>query len=255
MTRVLPSIAVLLSAPVERRHRPQSEAQHERGYERFRSCLRWDFAFTCSFCLLHEAQVCPSGAVGSSQFSIEHLELQSERPELRNAYGNLVYACRRCNLARGSRRRVDARGRRLLDPCSQGWAAHFVHDGDELRPLTADAAYTSETYDMNCPVKVVLRRDRREAIDEAVHVLNTVPALLVELMAGVDFHSGHEQRMRLAIAEQLHKALAAARRTLVQLAAIPHDAAAPCVCDAAACDLPMPVAATLLHVELEAGTQ
>jgi hypothetical protein len=150
---------------------------------------------------------------------------------------------------------VDTRGRRLLDPCADAWAGHFIHERDELQPLTADAAYTSETYDINSAVKVVLRRDRREAIDEAVHVLSAVPALLVELMAGIDFHFGHEQRMRLAVAEQLHKALAAARRTLVQLAAVPHDAIDPCACDATACDLPAPVAATLLHIELEAGTQ
>lgn len=193
--------------------------------------------------------------MGSSQFWIEHLELQGERPELRNAYTNLVYACRRCNLARGVRPRVDVRGRCLLDPCVEPWAMHFAYDGDELRSLTADAAYTSETYDVNSLAKRALRRDRREAVDEALHVLNTVPALLTQLMIGIDFHRGAEQRMRLEIAEQLHKALAAARRTLVQLAAIPHDATESCACDAAACDLPASVSATLLHVELDPGSQ
>src|SRR5262249_29775139 len=112
VTRILPSIARLSSAPIERRHAPASGGDHARAYEQFRPCLRWEFTFSCAFCLLHEAQVCPEGAAGSSQFWIEHLELQSERPDLRNSYANLVYTCRRCNLARRSRSRVDARGRR-----------------------------------------------------------------------------------------------------------------------------------------------
>ncbi|HEX3762797.1 MAG TPA: hypothetical protein VHW23_29075 [Kofleriaceae bacterium] len=74
-------------------------------------------------------------------------------------------------------------------------------------------------------------------------------------MTGIDFYRGAEQRMRLEVAAQLHKALAAARRTLVQLAAIPHDATESCACDAAACDLPASMSATLLHVELEPGSQ
>src|SRR5262249_26671335 len=88
---------------------------HDRAYEQFRPCLRWEFSFTCPFCLLHEAQVCPAGAAASSQYWIEHLSPQSERPELRNVYSNLVHACRRCNLARRYRPSVDSRKPRLLD--------------------------------------------------------------------------------------------------------------------------------------------
>jgi hypothetical protein len=217
--------------------------------------LRWEFAFGCPFCLLHEAQVCPNGAAGSSQYWIEHLEPQSERPDLRNVYGNLVYACRRCNLARRFRPRVDATGRRLLDPCTDTWSIHFSNRGDELYAVTRDAAYTLEAYDINSPEKVVLRLDRREAIDESLQVLATVPALLKRLMVGIDFQPGHEQRTRLEIAEQLHKALAAARRTLSQLSAIPHDASYSCACDAQACELPELVVVGLLHIELEPGHQ
>ena len=255
MTRILPSIAPLSIAPIERRHAPTTDAESDRAYERFRSCLRWEFSFSCSFCLLHEVQVCPNGASGSAQFWIEHLEPRSERPDLGNVYGNVVYACRRCNLARRARSRADARGRRLLDPCSEPWALHFRHDGDELLALTPDADYTAEAYDINDPAKVALRRDRREAIDESLHVLSTVPALLERLMRGIDFHPGPEQRLRLEIAEQLHKALAAARRTVLQLSAVPRDAHDACACDRGMCELPEPVVAALLHVELEPGRQ
>lgn len=255
MTKVLPSVAGLLTVPIERRHAPTTDADHVRAYEGFRPCLRWEFAFSCAFCLLHEAQVCPGGAAGSSLFWIEHIEPQSDRPDLRNMYGNLVYACRRCNLARRARPRTDRRGRVLLDPCGDSWAAHFRHDGDRLLALTPDAAYTSEAYDINEPTKVRLRRDRREAIDESLHVLSTVPGLLEQLMARIDFHPSGEQRMRLEIAEQLHKALAAARRTLIQLSAVPPDANDDCACDRGVCELSEPVIAGLLHLEFEPGQQ
>jgi hypothetical protein len=255
VTKVLPDVARLLTVPVERRHAPTTDAEHARAYEGFRPCLRWEFAFSCAFCLLHEAQVCPGGVVGSSQFWIEHIEPQSQRPDLRNMYGNLVYACRRCNLARRARPRTDIRGRCLLDPCRDTWAAYFRHDGDQLRALTKDAEYTSETYDINEPAKVTLRRDRREAIDESLHVLSTVPVLLEQLMARIDFHPSDEQRMRLEIAEQLHQALAAARRTLIQLSAVPPDASDDCACNRGACELSEPVVAGLLHIEFETGRQ
>jgi hypothetical protein len=244
-----------LTAPIERRHAPRTEAGHGRAYEQFRPCLRWEFSFSCPFCLLHEAQVCPSGAAGSSQFWIEHLEPQSQRPDLRNSYDNLVYACRRCNLARHLRPRADLSGWRLLDPCSDAWSSHFHSDGDELLAITPDAAYTSEAYDINSPPKLTLRRVRREAIEESLHVLATVPSLLEQLMAGPVFHQGREQRLRLEVAEQLHQSLAAARRALIQLSAVPSDASDDCACESGACELPDVVSATLLHVDLEPGRQ
>ncbi|HEX3765054.1 MAG TPA: HNH endonuclease [Kofleriaceae bacterium] len=205
--------------------------------------------------MLHEAQVCPGGAAGSSQFWIEHIEPLSARPDLRSVYGNLVYACRRCNLARRARPRTDLRGQRLLDPCRDPWATHFRYDGDLLIALTPDGEYTSEAYDLNAPTKVRLRCDRREAVEESLHVLSTVPALLEQLMARIDFQPGGEQRTRLEVAEHLHKALAAARRTLIQLSAIPADASEDCACDRGACELSEPVLAGLLHIEFEAGRQ
>jgi hypothetical protein len=153
---------------------------------------------------------------------------------------------------------VPASGSDRASPCTgciEAWGEHFVVEEDQLRAQTPDGIYTAQTYDVNAPTKIALRRDRREAVDEALHVLATVPALLEKLMAGIDFRPGPEQRTRLEIAEQLHKALAAARRTLLQLSAIPVDATSDCACDRRACALPEPVIAGLLHLELEPGRQ
>lgn len=255
MTRTLPDRAPLLDVPIERRHTPTIGAEHARAYEAARPCLRWEFFFTCPFCLLHEAQICPTGAAGSSQFWIEHLATRSQQPELRSAYDNLVYACRRCNLARGVRPQLDGGGSRLLDPCNDAWSAHFEHDGDELSPKTPSGCYTAETYDINSPPKVALRHGRREAIAEALHVLATVPSLLDEVMATINLQPRQEQRLRLGIAEHLHKAVAAARRTLIQLSAVPHDAGTGCACGEAPHEPPSGIAETLLDLDLEPGRQ
>jgi hypothetical protein len=255
VTSILPSRALLLDHPIERRHAPITDAGSYRGYEAFRPCLRWDFFFTCPFCLLHEAQVSPDGAAGSSQFWIEHLVPQSQRSDLRNTYDNLVYTCRRCNQARRSKARSDATGRRLLDPCADVWSAHFIEAQDELKPTTGDGSYTALTYDINSRPKVTLRRMRRETVEESLHVLASVPALLDAMMAAISLQPRSEQHIRLEIAERLHKSMAAARRALLQLTAIPADADDACACESGTCEIPQAVGATLLHLNLPAGRQ
>jgi hypothetical protein len=44
---------------IERQHLPI-----EGSYSSFRPCVRWEFGFSCAFCLLHEADVMLSGAEG-----------------------------------------------------------------------------------------------------------------------------------------------------------------------------------------------
>jgi len=41
--------------------------------------------------------------------------------------------------------------------------------------VTPNGTYTADAYDVNSPPKVTLRRERREAIDESLHVLAVVP--------------------------------------------------------------------------------
>lgn len=254
VTKILPDTAPLLRGPLVRRHAPVVRAEHDRAYEQFRRCLRWELAFSCPFCLVHEAQVAPRGIVRTGLYWIEHLEPQATHPDLRNVYTNVVYVCRQCNVARGGQPRLDDGGRVLLDPHAAIWAAHFAYDGDELVPLTPDARYTAETYDINAPGKVRARSDRREAITEAVDVLTQVPSLIREMMRSLDLQPTGEQRLRLEIVDRLYQSLAKARRVLLQLAAVPVDADAACACGGAG-ELPPLVDTTLWHVDFAAGRE
>ncbi len=67
-----------------------------RDYRDYKPWLRDDFVFRCVFCLEREAWY-PNGA---GSFGVDHLVPQSKDRNLICEYGNLVYACNRCNAAR-----------------------------------------------------------------------------------------------------------------------------------------------------------
>ena len=80
-----------------RRHGPQ-------GYqdlESFRPWLRDEFSFRCVCCLRREAW---DRAVS---LEIDHFQPTSQVPDLRLDYDNLLYACSRCNAAKGAQQVPD----------------------------------------------------------------------------------------------------------------------------------------------------
>ena len=228
--RTLPSRLSLPATPTQRRHNPPPASASPRGYEVYRPCLRWEFGFTCAFCLLHEVQIAPEGASGSRRFSIEHLELKKDRDDLVNRYDNVVYACSRCNDARRIWARQAEDGRRLLDPCRDAWASHFVMDDNEIRGVTEHGTYTEQAYDLNDPVKTGLRADLYDAVDEALEVLDQAPAWIDELMTDLPDLAPASQQKRLEIVAQLHRNLRRARGVLQALQVIPADRDDACRC-------------------------
>ncbi len=80
-------------APHVRRHGPRGYA----GYESYRPWLRDEFAFRCVYCLTREVWTRFTGA-----YAIDHFLPVAANPDLVTDYGNLLYACIPCNLAKGS---------------------------------------------------------------------------------------------------------------------------------------------------------
>lgn len=247
--KVLPSVFSLPGQPTARRHSPIVSGEGERGYEVFRSCLRWEFGFVCAFCLLHEAQLSPLGAKGSGVFWIEHIELRSARPDLINSYANVVYTCKLCNLARGRKPKVTNTGVALLDPTTDAWSQHFEWRDDNLSSLSDRGAATLRAYDLNSPQKVRLRKETRDALLEAVEVLSYGPTMLAELLADIDALPTARRPVRLRTAALLHSTLARARRTLALLAPVPLDADPSCHCkNSQHCTLPAWLAVQLIEI-------
>src|SRR4051794_10586934 len=79
-----------------RRHAPH-------GYEEFNAYKPWlrdEFAFRCAYCLYREVWT----DFGHSNFGVDHAAAKSVDPDRECEYENLVYACNRCNTAKGTRK-------------------------------------------------------------------------------------------------------------------------------------------------------
>lgn len=171
MAKILPAEASPPPVAIERRHAPKT-AGGKKGYQRYRNCLRWDFGFTCPFCLQHEADIEPRGVEGTGNTTVEHRQLQKDEEDdtTRNEYGNCLYACKYCNRDRHIADLVDTNGRVLLDPTQVVWSEHFELRNDQLVAVAGDpnADYTVESYKPNQPRKVTARRSRRKRITQAL---------------------------------------------------------------------------------------
>jgi hypothetical protein len=193
--------------------------------------LRWEFGFTCAFCLLHESDLA-YGAEGLGVTGIEHFVPVSASGEI-NKYENCFYTCRLCNGSRANSPLIDGRGRRLLEPCNQVWSDHFEIGAEgRLRPSAgdADAAYTHEAYDLDDPRKRELRQVRAERLGECLQVLMEGPELLVALMDRLQTESLKKRPLLLRVAEQLRASIQAALREVSRYSAVPRDADASCRC-------------------------
>ena len=216
------------SEPIRRRHTPPRA-----GYATYRSCLRWEFGFTCVFCLLHEADFVEEGVRGTGLMTIEHHVAQSADPTLIDTYRNCFYACRYCNRARWIVP-VARAGQRLLEPCSVAWADHFVVMGDELHPRDGDmdAVHTHAVYGIDAPRKVTYREARRRRLDEAYTAVREIPEEIDRLLARARQQAEAGRSELLRIAERLRRALDDARETLARYRAIPVDRDDACRCNA-----------------------
>ena len=208
--------------PLGRLHKPATA----RSYRSLRSCLRWDFGFTCAICRLHESDFSPNGVEGLGLMAIEHFRSKSEAPALANEYSNLLYVCRLCNHSRGPLGQRN-NGFALLNPTQEAWARHFVLKDDQLVPQGGDqdAEYTAHAYDVNDPRRVVMRKIRREQLSELLNVIADGPELLNTLL-----DRATRDTALIEIANALRVTL---RRTVEQLSrfrAVPPDAPASCRC-------------------------
>lgn len=243
--QILPPQTVPPTEPTSRRHSPSA-----RKYAGYKPCLRWEFGFTCAFCLLHEADLAVGGVLPAGNTAvmwIEHLDTQKGHPALKDQYTNCVWSCRFCNRSRHFADRVGLSAR-LLNPCEQTWSSHFVRAGDELRPHTGDtdAEHTHQIYDLDDPRKVRLRAARREYITEALRTLAEVPARELAVLALAAEAQPSDALRLIEAARELHTRIECAARELERWAAVPSDAPDPCCCDAHAAGLPAYLAAQVI---------
>lgn len=230
--RILPPRTLPPEEPIRRRHCP---APLERGWAAYRDCLRWDFGFTCAFCLLHDNDLyggLPGEGLGGS--TVEHRAARSADPSSESAYENCFYACRLCNRAR-SFLPISTAEARLLDPTSDRWGTHFNLAGDQLSPAEGDpdAAYTHRAYQLDDPRKVIRRRARRTWIETQLQHLNDLTGEIAKLLPLADSALRRDLDEFAEVLLTIRAVRADVRRALGALAiyrAIPADAPSDCRC-------------------------
>jgi hypothetical protein len=229
--KILPPQTRPPSIKIDRRHTPRPTAGRL-GYQGYRACLRWEFGFTCAFCLLHEADFSEHGTEGMGLMGVEHFDPVGEQGDV-NDYENCYYSCRFCNGSRSKRPVLGPFDRRLLEPCSHAWADHFRMTPDGyLLPVSGDwnAAYTYAAYDLDDPRKVEIRRARRRSIESCLQILRDGADLLRPILSLLSEESLEERDRLLRIAEQLRRGMDQALTNLRRYAPIPRDADAGCRC-------------------------
>jgi hypothetical protein len=227
MTRTLPEVTRPWRGPIHRTHTPR----RSQDYQAYRSCLRWEFGFSCAFCLLHEADIAAAGGEGWGVMAVEHFVPRSQAPDLVNEYSNCFYICALCNGTRGDQANRAPNGSELLNPCDCDWSEHFAAADDQVRPVDeadGDAAYTCEAYDFNDPRKVRARRMRRLVIHQCREFLATVETVNEDLLLAHAVETVDTQAVEMA------QSLAAMRRLatleLLRYQAIPDDRPTACLC-------------------------
>jgi hypothetical protein len=211
---------------LRRRHTPRRTKE----YRSYRSCLRWEFGFSCAFCLLHEADLIAGGAEGWGVMAIEHFVPRSQAPELVNEYSNCFYVCHLCNSARGEQPNQAADGASLLNPCDQSWSDLFVAVEDQIVPregVGRDASYTCDTYDFNDPRKVRLRRMRRLVIQQCQDFLAASATTGQDLL---DHAAEAGDTEAVGVAGKLAAMRRLAHLELLRFQAIPADHPVECAC-------------------------
>ena len=228
--KILPKQTQLPTTPTERRHQPT----FIKTYQLHKECLRWDFGFSCAYCLLHEADVSGGlGAEGKGLMWIEHQVTQSADSSLAGDYQNCLYSCKFCNRAR-SAKKAFLDEKRLLDPTVDSWADHFEFRERFSLELVDDASpnavYTYDSYDLGDLRKVALREFRERVISKCLERLASGPAHAEKFLELARQHEGEDQEFFLEYVRRITEEMSDARRTLAGYAGEPSDSSNTCRC-------------------------
>ncbi len=165
----------------------------------------------------------------------EHRTLRRDDPRLASAYTNCLYACRLCNMARGTKPLETHEGR-LLDPTTDPWANHFTTvDSSRLQPKAgdSDARYTFNTYDLDNPSKTSRRQARWELLTDRQTLRARIGAeltTLLDLVGLVQKRNPKEYAKLWQEISDLRRQALRALRDLEIYRAVPSDAPETCRC-------------------------
>jgi hypothetical protein len=129
--------------PHIRKHAPAGY----KNYQDYKPWLRDEFEFRCVYCLQREMW----SRDRHTAFSVDHVVPQAADPALVCVYGNLVYACLRCNSFK--------QNVQVLDPTREGMGRHLrVESNGTITGLTEDGQLLIELLHLNAEQAISERR-------------------------------------------------------------------------------------------------
>lgn len=149
-------------------------------YRRYKSVLREDFLFCCSYCGMHESLF---GALRN--MTIDHYRPKSRFPQLVNVYGNLHYCCGECNTHKGDCWPDDqqlAQDFRFLDACADDVFEHIRFEAAVAVPQTNPARYTITHLRLNRPELRSRRNELAKRFSELVAQLDRLARLRAKVV-------------------------------------------------------------------------
>jgi hypothetical protein len=114
------------------------------------------------------------------RFAIDHYEPQAARPDLRDAYANLMWSCDECNARKGDRCPPDSareQGYRFFRPDEDVRDEHFRSGGIRVEPNTNVGFYSIEALDLNRRSLLRLRELRQRLYGASPMVTEGISAL------------------------------------------------------------------------------
>lgn len=152
----------------------RSQVPPAKNYAEYRRYLRRDFWYSCAYCTMTEAEA------QAVRFTIDHYEPVSARPDLRDEYSNLMYACDECNRRKGSLTPpATAReaGVRFFRPDSDDHDEHFELNGPRVQGQTPIGEFTVDAIDLNRNALRRLRQLRERILKNQEYLLEGVQGL------------------------------------------------------------------------------
>jgi uncharacterized protein (TIGR02646 family) len=146
-------------------------------YKKYKPYLREDFGRRCAYCHIPELRYGTSG-----NYAVDHFRPKSRAEFCKFVcrYSNLYYACRDCNLYKGSAWPGKAErilGCRFLDPCAIDPADQWIVSEDgTLIPKTPAARYTVEQLRLNRDNLRDWRRDKTELTIRIKEIVRLIAA-------------------------------------------------------------------------------
>lgn len=153
----------------------RSDIEQRSSYRDYKEDLRIDFYFSCAYCSMTEVEAMGIG------FDIDHYLPKSTDPDLKNDYNNLMWACQKCNLYKGSYKpdNHDLKiGNYVLRPDVHDPANHFELEGMNLFGKTKTGEFNIERLELNRLCLRRLRKIRKDFHNSNEYILNGIRKIL-----------------------------------------------------------------------------